>query len=243
MPKVVRPLWAHFEHLYLRYEVTTVFDDMLSAAINYFTLPGVEGFSVDRFNKYSEKERKYFGLMLQDLIKMYHEEFMVKAWADPLGEFYLWLNSHSKRSGLGQFFTPEHVVDMMVMITGLEKGATGKNVNDPCCGSGRFLLSFHVNYPGNYMYGADIDHICCKMACLNMMLHGCQGEVIWMDSIKYEFFGGWKINPFIRELNGLPNILPASRDQLQFFQFERYPTKEKKDEEIRSGEQITLNFF
>jgi len=108
---------------------------------------------------------------------------------DCLGEFY---QCHISRGKHGQFFTPEHVCDFMA-ATLISKGDENKTVYDPCCGSGRMLLSAAKISRHNYFFATDIDARCAKMTAINFCLNGLEGEVAHMDSLGGEHWGGYSI--------------------------------------------------
>jgi type I restriction enzyme M protein len=68
----------------------------------------------------------------------------------------------------------------------LEKQSFGKNISDPCCGSGRLILASNNFTPGNYFVAQDLDHICVKMACINLAMHGIKAEVHHMNTLGQE---------------------------------------------------------
>jgi type I restriction enzyme M protein len=213
----LRPFTKLFNQLAYRHDDARVFDDYLTAMLNYFTFINDPTYNTECFSKYTAEERQLFMPMIVETLQVIRSKINDQkgSWYDFFGDFYQQLASKSKQSALGQFFTPEHLVDMMVMIQteGKDQTAKGLSVSDPTCGSARMLIAFHAHFPGNKMYGEDIDPICCKMASLNMMLHGCQGEIVQHDSLGIDDFrAGWKINPFISSL-GVPHILPISKHQ------------------------------
>jgi type I restriction enzyme M protein len=211
-----QPFWNTFKKLIQQHEPAVVFDDFLSAMMNYMTPSTQSGFSVDRFNRYSRKERLMIGELINHVIHTYHQQVKHdKDWYDFFGTFYLFLASKHKTKALGQYFTPEAVVDLMVRMNAGDQDMTGKGirVNDPTCGSGRFLIAYHAKYPGNYVFGEDIDLMCCKMTCLNMMLHGCEGEVVHHNSLKPEEYNhGWIINRVLRVAH-MPSIESIDKEQ------------------------------
>lgn len=155
-------------------------------------------------------------------------------WYDMLGTFYELVSSHHKASWLGQFFTPPDLVTMMTVMTGGEKGGK-KRMMDCCSGSGRMLIAYHANYPGNYTFAADIDPICTKMTALNMALHGCEGQAVCMDALNpSDWRFGYAINPYIRLTGGLPHIVPISKDHCQqwtYWELKRQEVEQKQQEE------------
>ena len=136
------------------------------------------------------------------------------SWFDALGTIYEYLASQSKRSWMGQFFTPPDLCDLMTQIT-IQVDGKGFRVNDPAAGSGRMLLSVHTRHPGNYMYGEDLDPICAKMCALNLAMHGAQGQVNCLDSLRLDGWRfGYELNPYHR-LGGppVPHLLPLREAQ------------------------------
>jgi type I restriction enzyme M protein len=215
VPVELREFYAQFKKPAYRHDYVTVFDDFLSAMMNYFTPPEYPGIDVRCFDKYTKEERLLIGGLIPIVIQTFDKNITgEQSWFDPFGDFYQILSSRGKQSVLGRYFTPPHIVDFMTLLNGEKEELTGKGikVNDPACGSGRFLIAFHANFPGNYMYGEDLDQICCKMSCLNMMLHGCEGEVVYHNSLDpNHYIRGWRINYGIRTLH-LPTIIPLEKE-------------------------------
>lgn len=217
VPLPLRDFYETFRKVEYRHNYITVFDDFLTALMNYFTPPNEKPYDIACFNKYSQEERMLFSEMIRKIILAYDREVTdSRKWFDPFGDFYQALASRSKQSALGQFFTPDSVVDMMVDLTGPQgEDITGKGlrISDPTCGSGRLLIAFYAKHPGNYVYGEDLDPMCCKMACINLMFHGCEGEIVNHNSLNPDhYINGWKINSDIRR-TGLPSIRPMLQEQ------------------------------
>ena len=215
LPQELKEFYDVFSRLSYGLNDTEVFDD--------FLLWIMAGFSFDikweSGKKYNEKQIRMFWELFQHLIKGTEQILKEREWCDPFGTFYEnAISSHSRRAGAGQFFTPEHIVDLMVDIQGetaraskevRELKGAGIRVCDPTCGSGRMLISFHAHFPGNYEFGEDIDRTCCLMTVCNMLLSGAVGEVVWHNSLAPDsWFGGWRVNetlrwtgiPFVREI-------------------------------------------
>lgn len=132
-------------------------------------------------------------------------------WFDALGELYEEISSRSKASALGQFFTPPSLCDAITqMQLPSGKPVFGKTVNDPACGSGRTLLSFHAHCPGNFMVGQDLDPICFKMSAINMAMHGCRGVVMRGDTLRYKFDRAFLVNPLQYAVGPIPHLIPTS---------------------------------
>jgi type I restriction-modification system DNA methylase subunit len=95
---------------------------------------------------------------------------------DILGDVYQELSGKYKRSGLGQFFTPSHVCELMAMMVHAYKIESIKDeffeICEPCIGAGGMILAFMKlvkrSNPGALsriaVYGIDLDIMCCKMA-------------------------------------------------------------------------------
>lgn len=118
---------------------------------------------------------------------------------DVLGEIFQAQITYGEH---GQFFTPEHITDVMAQMVGKDVGTKwvqdGKEckkevMNDPCCGSGRFILSMAKSNPNCYFIGQDLDARCCKMTVLNMFMHDLEGEVRQGDSLAFKIDKRWII--------------------------------------------------
>ena len=124
-------------------------------------------------------------------------------WFDAFGELHMAYCSKPGQQANGQFFTPSHICELMVMCAAGKK-ETGQRMGDPTCGSGRLLLAYHAHNPGNYLVGEDISRTCCMMTVCNMLVHGCVGEVICHDSLQPKAFtDGWKVNQALLDGNDL----------------------------------------
>jgi len=106
---------------------------------------------------------------------------------DPLGEIFM---QEVSKGHNGQFFTPEHICDMMAQITAVNI-KDGQSVFDPACGSGRMLLAVAKVNRHVVLYGADIDEVCVKMSVVNMLLQSLDGEITHMNTLTNEFFKGY----------------------------------------------------
>lgn len=90
----------------------------------------------------------------------------------------------------GQFFTSDHITQMMLKMMG--GGNTG-TVQDPCCGSGRFLISAAKENPEATFYGTDIDKRCAMMTALNMFLLDLNAVITWGNTITFKSWKQWVI--------------------------------------------------
>lgn len=194
------------------YDPINVFDDFLTYIIHGFSpgAPPLHGW------KYKKQQNIAFMEMVIEWSQLMKRELKEDTdWFDPFGDLYMSLVSKGAQQGQGQFFTPEHICDLMVRCTMGNEKKTGKRINDPTCGSGRLLLAYHVRNLGNYLVAEDINRTCCLMTVANMLIHGCVGEVIWHDSLNPKnFMAGWKINPILT-LTGIPTIGKMSLEEYQ----------------------------
>jgi type I restriction-modification system DNA methylase subunit len=110
---------------------------------------------------------------------------------DVLGEIFMQAITFGEH---GQFFTPEHITDMMAKISGGEKKER-ETVMDPACGSGRTLIAYHKQNPNAILHGIDLDERCAKMCALNMLMFDCDAVVLWGNSLSNEFYKQWTIRP------------------------------------------------
>lgn len=194
------------------YDPVNVFNDFLTYIIHGFSLgaPPLHSW------KYKKQQNTVFMKMVTEWAQLMKRELKEDTdWFDPFGDLYMSLVSKGTQQGQGQFFTPVHICDLMVMCTQGEEKKTGQRMNDPTCGSGRLLLAYHVRNLGNYLIAEDINRTCCLMTVCNMLVHGCVGEVIWHDSLNPKnFMGGWKVNPILTR-TGIPTIQKMSMEEYQ----------------------------
>lgn len=219
LPKEFKGFYDVFSRLSYGLTDNDVFDDFLLWIMAGFS-PEIKW---EPGNKYPKEKSVLFWELFRELVKGIDQTLKEKEWCDPFGMFYeTSISSHGRRASAGQFFTPGNVVDLMVKIQaeGVKeskkidelKGA-GIRVCDPTCGSGRMLIAFHANFPGNYLYGEDIDRTCCFMTVCNMLLSGAVGEVIWHNSLDPEsWFGGWRVNESLR-WTGVPIVRPIEQTE------------------------------
>lgn len=177
-----------------RWDATQVFSDFIYYCIECFTIEKDTEF-IDRLKRNYGDEYEVFPLLFREMVLTTHRELEHVEWFDVLGTIYEVVASGSKKSSMGQFFTPPSICDLMTSIQYTEK-VVGKTVNDPSCGSGRTLLSFHAAHPGNFLFGEDLDALCSRMCVVNFVLHGAIGQVQHMNSLSMEWYAGWETGLF-----------------------------------------------
>ncbi len=155
--------------------------------------------------KYKRQQNASFMEMTAEWTRIMQRQIGRSGWFDAFGELHMAYCSKPGQQANGQFFTPSHICELMVMCAAGKK-ETGQRMGDPTCGSGRLLLAYHAHNPGNYLVGEDISRTCCMMTVCNMLVHGCVGEVICHDSLQPKAFtDGWKVNQAL-PLTGIPSI-------------------------------------
>lgn len=145
--------------------------------------------------RYTKEQNVEFYNMMVVWVQVMDEALKTREWYDPWGNLFMSLTP--KGGYRGQFFTPTEICDLMADIADPASavpntvcGAFGKRVlvGDCACGSGRNLLAAHAKFINAkvrkpYLVGEDIDYDCCLMTAVNMMAHGCFGEVICHDTL------------------------------------------------------------
>jgi type I restriction-modification system DNA methylase subunit len=176
-----------FDKIAMNRSENEIFTDFLDISICCLSGQRYEEQYLSIIKKYKKEEVELFAKLFARMVIIMEADG--QGFTDGLGEFF---QLRITRGRHGQFFTPQHVTDFMGAIT-MDETTVGRTVMDPCCGSGRMLLSAAKISRHNYFFGADIDYTCCKMAAINMCLNNLIGEVAWMDSLKWEHWGGYKI--------------------------------------------------
>jgi type I restriction enzyme M protein len=179
----LRPFNALFGTLQYRHEISTVFDDLLTIIICCMGRGTNEKLYFETIKKYTKEELNTFPKMLAELVKLYEDARLNEDWCDPLGEYYEALASNYKKSNFGQFFTPKEVCDLMAQLT-ITSNEWGKNIYEPCSGSGRLVLAGNKVAEGNYYVCEDLDPICAKMTAINLCFHHIRGEVLCRDVLR-----------------------------------------------------------
>ena len=204
-PSAIRPL----EKLIMDFSYANGYDPL--NVFNDFLTYIIHGFSPGAPPLQSWKYKRQHNLVFMEMVIQWTQIMQSRLqedtdWYDPFGDLYMALASRGTQQVQGQFFTPVHICDLMVMCCETGEKKTGQRMNDPTCGSGRLLLAYHVRNLGSYLVGEDINRTCCLMTVCNMLVHGCVGEVIWHDSLDPKnFMGGWKVNPILT-LTGIPTV-------------------------------------
>ena len=118
-----------------------------------------------------------------------------------LGNLYEGLlekNANEKKSGAGQYFTPRVLIDVMVRLM---KPQVGEHCNDPACGTFGFMIAadqYLKRQTDEYFdldedqaafqkreafTGCELVHDTHRLALMNAMLHGIEGEILLADTL------------------------------------------------------------
>lgn len=193
-----------------------VFEDLVNWLVwQYLYPPDDKG--KPPLSKYKEEEKELFkeilkivmgevksrvGLWTRDHHSTHIQDHSKASWFDPLGRMYEAIVSKYKSSRLGQYFTPEHVVDLMTQLTNPVQDKELIKILDPACGSGRMGLSAATYAMAHscpsWVSMNDLDPICTKMTAINMCLNGVVGEVTCMNGLDIEgtsYRFGYRIIP------------------------------------------------
>lgn len=172
-------------------DTKSVMDDLLTYIIGYYN-PEPEP---NPHWTYTKEQNLEFYRMMCSYLRVMSEQLRHHEWYDAWGDLFMELTP--KGGARGQFFTPTGICDLMAeaqVNTGTEPtklcGAFGKRVviGDPAAGSSRNLLAAHARFVHDkkrypYLVAEDIDLMCCKMSAVNMMTHGCFGEVVCHNTL------------------------------------------------------------
>ncbi len=138
---------------------------------------------------------------LEKIIKTIDGLDWFSAQEEGLGDLYEGLlekNANEKKSGAGQYFTPRVLIDVM---TRLVKPQPGERCNDPACGTFGFMIAAHqyvktqtddffnldaetADFERNKAFtGCELVHDTHRLALMNAMLHGINGEILLADTL------------------------------------------------------------
>lgn len=206
IPPPLRGFHAVFMRLVGRWDYTQIFDDFLTMAICCYAWQTEEPRYLETVRKYERKELDIFADLLAQWV-IYQSGKSGECWDDLLGTYYEILKSEYKAQRLGQYFTPPPLCKLMANLTAGDEPTEVKTMNDPACGSGRMLLAINAIHPGKYYFvGQDLDFMCVKMTALNLMIHGCKGRVMHMNTLTMDIYSEWVVNATL-DRNGLFSIL------------------------------------
>ena len=123
---------------------------------------------------------------------------------DILGDLFVGGISYGEQ---GQFFTPDTLTDLICRMTMPEGETPPRHVFDPCCGSGRFLLSASRRGAEEFC-AQDVDLRCVRMTAINLGLRNLYGCVVWGNTLMLEAKRG-----FVTGLNRHGTVLRPMTDE------------------------------
>lgn len=90
---------------------------------------------------------------------------------DILGLLYISLKNMTSRKATGSYYTPtETVLQLIRHLTDTPQNLLGKQILDPCCGTGNFLLQLPDTLDFSQVHGNDIDPVSVAITRINMAL-------------------------------------------------------------------------
>ena len=216
----IKPLSQEMEKFGYRYGIGMA--ETLSALLDYIIgCMDPEGKPVEGW-RYNKEQNQCFYTMMSVYFNIMQDALVHDGWHDAFGDLFMeWAGS---KNALGQCFTPACICDMMADCTFGDTKPDVPQVNcngfgrritvsDCACGSGRLLLAAaskleRMGAEKPYLIGEDIDAMCCKQTAINMMIHGCYGEVICHDSLcePGEARFGYIVNEGLYPFPALPTI-------------------------------------
>ena len=130
---------------------------------------------------------------------------------DTLGLLYISLKSLGKRKAEGAYYTPTDVVKKLCDNLFEGENLEGKDILDPCCGTGNFMLQLPDGASCEHVYGSDTDPVSVKLARVNYCLRFkvTDSELICSHITERDFLASLNMRNTEHEL-------PASDDDKQF---------------------------
>lgn len=216
----IKPLSQEMEKFGYRYGIGMA--ETLSALLDYIIgFMNPDGKPVEGW-RYNKEQNQCFYTMMSVYFNIMQDALVHDGWHDAFGDLFMeWAGS---KNALGQCFTPACICDMMADCTFGDTKPDVPQVNcngfgrritvsDCACGSGRLLLAAaskleRIGAEKPYLIGEDIDAMCCKQTAINMMIHGCYGEVICHDTLcePGEARFGYIVNEGLYPFPALPTI-------------------------------------
>lgn len=224
---------SHIEFAGRKHGLINAFNDFMTFAVCALSLGEKEDEYLKTSKKYTSDEMISFSHAFASLIEEMDNKG--EGLKDCLGDYFIEIQGSDWH---GQFFTPEPLCDMIANITKM-KFEDNESINDPCCGSGRMLLSAARQNRNCIFYGADIDYQCCQMTLINLCLNGLTGYVSHMDTLKMEEWKRWSVGihpihlvPYIHEIDFSIKEKTINQTMLDFYELQQPIKKEEKVKEI-----------
>lgn len=184
--------------------------EVFSSLIQMFAISISNWFDFTHYDEreklYLEEAGKYNSDELQVLVNITAQltsaiALLANSPCDILGSIFHDMNLHNKWRG--QFFTPQHICDMMAEISigkeGFPAGNDYFSVSEPTCGSGAMILGFAkamkkrgLSVEDSMVVTAtDIDLRCVYMTYIQFSLYGIPAVVTHGNSMTMEEWSHW----------------------------------------------------
>lgn len=159
------------------------FEDFLHVSVCALGHPLMEDEYLETIERHKEGAKGKRGVdklaeMFAELIRLTDETRN-----DIIGDLFQGAVTYGEK---GQFLTPQPICDMMAAMNLPEEKTDldgRRTVNDPCCGSGRMLLSAAKVQPNWQFVGRDVDLRCVRMTAINLAMRNYYGHVVWGNSL------------------------------------------------------------
>lgn len=188
----------------------TAFFDMLYMAMSEINVwdKNTASYLGVNVNRYSVKDRKHLAHAFGCVIMMMEKHADERNFYDVIGSLFHVLGLHNQDKG--QFFTPQHLADLVASfgpdIENLQKNNT-LTVCEPAVGAGANIFGL-CNYLIKHGYNpqqvlrveaCDVDIRCVAMCYIQMTLYGIPARIIHGDTLRMTaskvFYTPWWITP------------------------------------------------
>lgn len=215
------------------YHIGQVFRDWVSLML--FALAKEEDMYMEIMNRYrndgKETEASLFAKAFADL-----QNEMSKENHDVLGDIYMEIVSNYSAKGMGQFFTPIGLCQMMADITIQGDVRNPVSVADPAVGSGRTLISAAKRtHCESEFHGTDADNVCAQMCALNMCFFNMNAFIIHGNTLSMKYYDGW----FTKRSVFGGQVRRMTDDEVEAYRT-NYGDMLKDEAEKKQGEQLSL---
>lgn len=102
--------------------------------------------------------------------ELFTHTFIYEPSEDILGLLYISLKNIGSRKATGSYYTPTTIVQKLCSTLFHMNPPWGKDVFDPCCGTGNFILQLPEEISYEHVYGNDIDIMSVCIARINYAL-------------------------------------------------------------------------
>lgn len=187
------PIIDALEHIREKH-IRDTFRDFLSLAMSALTKDENAYQEVLRRYGNSDEKAHVAENHFAKALAVFFEETARDSSIDHLGRAHE--TSGLSNANTGQFFTPESLSDLCAELTLPEfDDSRPVSVSDPCCGSGRMLISamrrLHVD---SWFYAVDVDSMCVDMCALNLLVRNANAYVVHGNALSLDAYGGYLLN-------------------------------------------------